>query len=74
MLIYHTHPHSTIDMKKDYIRKVNRKTSYSCKSSDGGRTKQSKVLRKDKISKKNVKFLEGLGLKVNIKHPTQQCS
>lgn len=53
-------------VKKAYKRKAHRKNaSYSSKSVGEGKSKKSKVSRKKrKITKKNAKFLEGLGLKV----------
>lgn len=55
--------------KKGYKRKQHRKSaSYSRKSVGGEKSKKPKVLRKKQISKKNVQFLEGLGLKVKQKH------
>lgn len=80
MLLYHCHNidigwYIPIDfkndrkcMKKDY--KSADKQKYICYSSEsvgGGESKKSRVLRKRKISKKNLQYLEGLGLKVKQK-------
>lgn len=56
--------------KKVYKRKAHRKSaSYSSKRSGGEKSKKAKKLRKKKkVSKKNVEFLEGLGLKVKEKN------
>lgn len=62
MMIFHTYTNIDSGMKKDYKRRDIGKPS-SFESVSEGRIIQSKVL-KDKISKKNIKFLQGLGLKV----------
>lgn len=53
--------------KKEYKSTGKRNgCSYSKKSADRGQTRKSRVF-KNKISKKNTQFLEGLGLKVKQK-------
>lgn len=52
-------------MKKGYKSAAKRKPRcYSRKSARARGIRRSKVLRKKKILKKNIQFLEGIGLKV----------
>lgn len=81
MRIYHTHcsmcsnisssPSGLRDFKNAGSRYKSKDKlklcTYSCKTIGGVKSKKPKSLRKKKISKKNVKFLEGLGLKVKQK-------
>lgn len=72
MLIYHTHSNACSIGGGEYKSKAKRVKSVNPpKVSGAGSRRRSKSLGNRKLSKKNKKFLEGLGLKV--KQSIENC-